>query len=187
MFSRLTCALALTAALTTSGFAQTAETEELDLGTPVTEGPQVGDEYAKETFGDWIIRCVKTEDGNDPCSLYQLLVNETGQSVAEFTMLPLNNGGEAKAGATVVAPLQTLLTEGMRLSIDGSQTRQYAFQFCNAVGCVVRFGLTEDFVTQFKRGAAATVQIVPANAPDSPVSLKVSLSGFTAAFDSLDK
>ena len=36
----------------------------------------------------------------------------------------------------------------------------------------------------FKRGNAATITIVPALAPDQPVELSLSLSGFTAGFDS---
>jgi len=166
----------------------TAETdaeaqEDLSLGEPV--GPQVGEPYIREEFGDWALRCVKAEEGQrDPCNLYQLLVNSDGISVAEFNMFPLPEGQRAVAGATIVVPLETLLTQQLTISVDGQNARRYPFTFCNRAGCVARVGFTQEEVDEFKRGAAATVRLVPAAAPTEEVVLDVSLTGFTAGFTS---
>lgn len=163
---------------------QPAETPALDMGTPVEGGePQPGQPYIREQFGDWAMRCIRAAEGPDPCELYQLLMSAEGNPVAEISLFPLPAGGQAAAGATVVAPLETLLTDGLTLSIDGGTPRQYAFSFCNRAGCIARIGLTAEDVEAFKRGNAATLRIVPALDPTQPFDLTVSLSGFTAGYD----
>jgi len=166
----------------------TAETDaeapaDLSLGEPV--GPQVGEPYIREEFGDWSLRCIKAQEGErDPCNLYQLLSNAEGISVAEFNMFPLPEGQRAVAGATIVVPLETLLTQQLTISVDGQNARRYPFTFCNRAGCVARVGFTQEEIDEFKRGAAATVRLVPAAAPTEEVVLDVSLTGFTAGFTS---
>ncbi|MBE0414413.1 invasion associated locus B family protein [Yoonia sp.] len=172
-------------------FAQEAESpspadpiKELSLGEPA--GPQVGDTYVAGTFGDWAKRCQKAPEGQqDPCNLYQLLTDENDAPVAEFSLFRLPDGARAIAGATIVAPLETLLTQQLTLTVDRNEARRYPFSFCNAGGCVARVGFTQTEVDQFKRGAAGTVRLVPAAAPDAEVVLTLSLAGFTAAYDAL--
>ena len=169
-----------------------AETEEgetetpsdLSIGTAVT-GPQVGQTYDVQSIKDWTLRCVKTESGDDPCRLHQLLRDAQDTPVAEINFFTVPEGGQIAAGASVVTPLETLLTEQIRLSIDGGQARLYPFRFCNRIGCISRMGFTADELAQFKRGANAQIVIVPATAPDAEVVLSISLSGFTAGFDAL--
>lgn len=161
-----------------------AEGSDLTLGTPVNEGPQVGQAYIREESGDWALRCLKATEGQpDPCQLYQLLLDDEGNAVAEISMFPLPDGGQAAAGATIVAPLETLLTQNLQIAVDGGSARAYPFTFCNAAGCVARLGFTQAEVDQFKRGREATLRIVPAGAPDEEVILTISLTGFTAALD----
>ncbi|MCW1952146.1 MAG: invasion associated locus B family protein, partial [Octadecabacter sp.] len=123
------------------------------------------------------------EEGEDPCQMYQLLNDADGNAVAEIAIVVLQNGGQAVAGATIVAPLETLLTEQLTLRVDGGQARRFPFNFCNVGGCVTRLGLTEQDVALFRRGAEATLRMVPAAAPDQDVTVTMSLSGFTAAFN----
>ncbi|WP_224824720.1 invasion associated locus B family protein [Cognatishimia sp. MH4019] len=162
------------------------ETDGLSLGQEVTEGPQPGDTYTRSEHGDWEIRCVKMQEGeNDPCQLYQLLEDGQGNSVAEVNLFGLEGGGEVVAGANIVTPLETLLTEQMTLRIDGSNPRRYPFTFCAPIGCVSRIGLTETDVSAFKRGNEAVVSIVPLGAPDQRVNLSMSLTGFTDGYDTI--
>lgn len=182
--------LFLAALLSVSGAGISAqETEntaasDLSLGVPVDGELQPGQPYVREEFGDWSIRCLFNPDGGDPCQMYQLLSDADGNDVAEFNMFPLPEGGNAAAGANIIAPLGTLLTQGVTMSVDGGAARRYPFTVCNANGCVARVGFTADEVAQFKSGNAATLIVVPFGNPDAPVSLNVSLTGFTAAFDS---
>ena len=139
-------------------------------------------EIVKDTFGDWQVRCAP--DGND-CFMYQLAVDQAKNPVAEVSILKLPEQSEADAGATVVTPLGTLLTTGVVMQVDGGEQRQYPFAWCSQVGCFSRFGLAKPTVDQLKRGKGGSITLISVGRPEEPVVLDLSLSGFTAAFDSL--
>ncbi len=159
---------------------------QLDLGEPVEQGPRIGERYLKENFSDWDLVCIKSETDTDPCSMLQILTDNTNNPVAEVSLFRLENGGQAVAGATVVVPLETLLTAQLTISVDGGTAKRYSYSFCNQIGCVAQIGLTQADVDAFKRGNEAVVSLRPAPAPDQIISLPMSLSGFTAAFDAVD-
>ncbi|MEO0358081.1 MAG: invasion associated locus B family protein, partial [Pseudomonadota bacterium] len=164
---------------------QTATENGLSLGEPVQDGPQIGQQYISETFGDWSLRCIKTEADQDPCQLWQLLLDGDGNSVAEISINALEGQGRAVAGANLIAPLETSLAEQVTIRVDEGQGRQYPFAFCTQIGCVSRIGLTVEDITSFKAGAGAIIRIIPYAAPDQTVDLPMSLTGFTAAFNAL--
>lgn len=184
-FASLTCALALTVAAGPV-FAQTQTGPTLDLGQPVSEGPQLGERYSKQTYDDWEMACIKTEEETDPCSMLQILTDPDGNPMAEFSLFRLQEGGQAVAGATVIVPLETLLPAQLTVSVDGGAGKRYNYTFCNPIGCIAQIGFTQDDVDSFKRGAKAIVSIVPAPAPDQRINLELSLKGFTAAYDVVD-
>lgn len=154
-------------------------TNELDLGREVDTDPS----YIKEQYGDWQLQCFRTETGEDPCQMYQLLREEAGNPIAEFTVFRLPGTDQAVAGATIVVPLGTLLTEGLKISVDGGTLKAYNYSFCSMAGCFARIGFTQDDIDAFKVGGAATLMIVPAQAPNQVVEITTSLDGFTAAFN----
>ena len=108
-----------------------------------------------------------------------------GVAIAEMNFVVLADGGQAAAGATIVAPLETLLTKQLTLAVDGGSKKRYPFRFCSAVGCYAQVGFSNGDVASFKRGASATLSIVPAFAPDKVITVKLSLAGFTKAYDTL--
>lgn len=142
----------------------------------------VGSSYVEAKFEAWEQRCIRTEDGSDPCQLYQLLLDSENNAVAEFSMFNLPAGGQAAAGATVIVPLETLLTENLVMTVDSAAPKVYPFTFCSSIGCVARIGFTAAEVEQFKRGAKAVLTIVPVVAPDQKVNVDLSLKGFTAGY-----
>ena len=152
---------------------------------PEADGP--GTTYVAETHGDWLIQCVRTEAGNDPCQMYQLLKDEQGNSVADIAMVALPKGGKAVAGATIVTPLETMLTQNISIADDTAEPRYYPFTFCAQMGCVGRIGLTEEELAAYKKGNQLQMIIVPMAAPDKKVQLAVSLKGFTAAYEAVEK
>ena len=173
-----------------AAFAHSVPAQQAEAPTPQTpalDAPavaQVGQMYVREEFGDWSLRCIRAPEGQaDECTLYQLLFSAEGASVAEVNIFELPSGGQAVAGATIVVPLETLLTEQVTIAVDGQNARVYPFNFCNQAGCVARVGFTQAEVDAFKRGITAIVRIVPAAAPDQNVVLDVSLLGFTAGYE----
>ena len=167
--------------------APASDSDATGLSLGQVEGEvQVGQTYSKEEHGDWELRCVKAQEGEDPCQLYQLLRDAEGNAVAEFNIFPLPEGGQAAAGANVITPLETLLTANLRLAIDGGQPKVYPYSFCSRIGCFARIGLTTAEVDLFRKGSGAKVTIVPAASPDETVELTLSLTGFTAGFNALN-
>lgn len=146
-----------------------------------------GESYIGATHGDWELLCVRVPDADDPCQMYQLLRDSEGNPTAEITLFPLPPGQEAFAGATILTPLETLLTAQLVKQVDGGAAKRYPFTFCTAIGCIARVGFTEEEVTSFRRGAEAVWTIYPVAAPDQPVELSMSLMGFTAAFTELQE
>jgi invasion protein IalB len=119
--------------------------------------------------------------------MYQLLRDGEGNATAEITVFPLPPGQEAAAGATILTPLDTLLTAQLVMQVDTGDAKRYPFTFCTAIGCIARVGFTSSEVDAFRRGARATWSLVPVAAPDQIVDLNMSLIGFTAAFAELNE
>lgn len=153
--------------------------------TADSDEPQTGSYYVKSSHTDWTLRCIRAAQGSDPCELYQLMKDSDGNSVAEVTLIPLQNGNVA-AGATIVAPLETDLIKGLGFSIDSSKEQEYPFSFCAPVGCVARVGFTAAELNALKGGNKANLSLMPFGGdPKNPVRLELSLAGFTAAFSEL--
>ena len=173
--------------------AETAAPEQ-PAGSPFSEGREVSEEapqqgesatYIKETYGDWSLRCFRAQEGEDPCQLYQLLREAQGNPVAEFSIFDIEDQGTVIAGGTIVVPLFTLLTEELKVSVDGGTPKSYPYRVCTEAGCIAQIGLTAEDIASFKRGAGAMLTLVPAQAPKQKIKIKVSLSGFTKGYDSV--
>lgn len=156
-----------------------------DQAQPPADDQLVASYYNRESHGDWQLRCLRTPDGKDPCELYQLLRDDNQGPVAEISVIPFE--GQAAAIMNFVAPLETDLEMGMGLKIDNSENRRYPFLVCAPIGCVARIGMSETELGALKRGAKATVTLLPfgGDPEKNAVHLPVSLKGFTAGFDAL--
>ncbi|EAQ01157.1 hypothetical protein OB2597_03674 [Pseudooceanicola batsensis HTCC2597] len=157
---------------------------DLDTGQPESGG--VGQGYVRETFGDWQLQCVRQEDTeSEPCQLYQLLRGAEDNPVAEVIIEKLPEGGNVAAGATILVPFGTALAKDLRIAVDGSQGKVYRYAFCNSNACYARIGLLPADIAAFKAGNTANVTIFAYERLDEPVELTLSLSGFTAGFETL--
>jgi invasion protein IalB len=184
-FSSAALAQETTAPEGTEAPAANADLSVLDTGEPVVDQNADDNTYVKNTHGDWAVQCLRVQEGPEPCQMYQLLRDQNGGSVAEVSIFRLTNGGQVAAGGTFVVPLETLLTEKLNVRVDSGQAKRYDFSFCTNVGCYARVGFTAEDVAAFRRGNVANVMIVPALAPDQRVTVTMSLSGFTAAYDEI--
>ncbi|MGB3176894.1 MAG: invasion associated locus B family protein [Albidovulum sp.] len=167
-----------------------ATTEEAaPAATETTSNPDgIGEPYVSESHGDWQLRCIRTADGSDPCQLYQLLKDKgTGDPISEISLVALPDGGDAAAGATIITPLETLLTQQMNISVDGGPTKRFPFTFCAEIGCVARVGFTKEDLAGFRKGKIAVISVVPVADPTRTVDVDISLAGFTAGFEAVAK
>lgn len=169
---------------TTAPAADTTAEEELSLGQEVTEEGGPGTPYVREKEGDWNLECLRVEEGQDePCQMLQPLNDADGNQVANVRLFRLPDGSQAIAGALIAVPLETLLTAQLTITVDGAKPKRYPFSVCDRLGCYARIGLTAADIGAYKKGAKATMTLVPFVAPDQKVELPMSLSGFTAAYD----
>ena len=161
---------------------QEAPAENQDAPADGAAASDGQDEVIQAVHGDWQIRC---SNARNECYMYQLALDALDVPVAEVSMVPLKDREDAVAGFTVVTPLRTLLTEGLAVQVDNGQLQRYRFRWCTEAGCFVQFGVTQSGLDSFKRGNRARLTVISVERPQSPVTLDVSLKGFTAAFNDL--
>lgn len=206
----LNALVALSLGISTASFAQTTTTETTEPAAAVTEAPaeaatteatasedqtfpvaqdpkdQIGTDYIKEEHGDWKIVCTTVAEGQKPsCRMFQILKDENGGAVAELSILVLSEAAKAAAGVNFVTPLGTLLTAQVAMRIDAGSVKRYPFSWCTTAGCITRFGLTSAELDTLKKGNSAVMTISAAAAPNKPLTLKLSLTGFTASWAAL--
>jgi len=162
---------------------QTGTGPDLPVGEPVTQDKVPGQAYIRETNGDWGMECLYVPEGQEePCQMFQALLDDSGNTVANVRIFRLPEGVQAAAGALIAVPLETLLTAQLTLGIDEGITKRYPFTVCDRLGCYARIGFTNEDITAFKKGAVAKLGLVPYVAPDQRLQLSLSLKGFTASF-----
>ena len=122
----------------------------------------------------------------EPCQLFQRLTDANGNPTADVNFFDVAGDGQVQGGATVVTPLQTLLTSQVTLSVDGGAERRYPFAFCDTQGCYSRMGFTAAEMAEFRAGATATISVRPALAPEQLVVMNMSLAGFTAGMQAIE-
>lgn len=184
---RSVLSLATAIALTLAAPALAQTTEATPQAVPEPAALDAGQTYIREAYTDWAIRCIRGNQtlANDNCQLYQLLKDRSGNPVSEFTLLPAPESSDVAALVTVVTPLETLLTQGLVMSIDSDALPPKPFVWCARTGCFARFGVTQAEIDQLKAGAVVTVSIVALANPQSRIEIQGSLRGFTAAFETL--
>ncbi|MCA8870135.1 MAG: invasion associated locus B family protein [Rhodobacteraceae bacterium] len=181
-------AAALIAAFATMAAAQDEtqpKTEEFPTGSEPEV--QIGQTYQAEQFDDWEIVCVKVESGNEPCEIGQLVLDSSGNPIADVRVFPLPPNSKAIAGATIITPLGVLIQNGLLFSIDDAKPKQYPYLFCNNIGCVSRIGFVPLELQALRKGNVAKMTVRMFNNPDQAIDIAVSLKGFSTAYTALTK
>jgi invasion protein IalB len=175
-----------TEATTAEGNTQATASEDQTFPVAQDQDNQIGKDFIKEEHADWKILCTVVGEGKAPnCRLFQILQDDNGGAVAELSIIALSDKAQAEAGVNFVSPLGTLLTSQLGVRVDAGQVKRYPFSWCEAQGCIVRFGLTKVELENLKKGNKAVMTISAAAAPKVPLALNVSLNGFTAAWKAL--
>lgn len=135
--------------------------------------------------GDWDVACAP--DGNS-CAMAQIGNDTSGTPVLEMVVRQLDDPLEvgdrtAIAVLDVITPLGVVLTEGLTLVIDNGKEEAAPFQICTEQGCLVREPVDQALINRLKRGNSAMISVIAAN--QGKVTARLSLSGFTKAYDSL--
>ena len=160
------------------------EASGLSLGKPLETIREPGEIYLAGNKGDWNVRCITGNPGeSDKCEIQQLLFLNENTPVADISIFKLPEGERAVAAANVMVPLETLLTKKFRFAFSEGSVKEFPYSFCNQNGCLVRMGLLEEDIEAMKKGSYSELSITHISSAEASINLKLSLNGFTAAFD----
>ena len=127
----------------------------------------------------WFKACSKQEDV-DICNVQNITVASTGQMVTGVSMIELKGKVNRKV-FQVSVPSGRLVPPGIGLQIDGGKAQKLDYVICFPDRCVAEVALSDQIVSSFKKGQELTLTSV--NFQNQPNPVKVSLKGFTGAFD----
>jgi len=127
----------------------------------------------------WYKTCTKQED-NDVCIVQNLVTAPTGQLLTAVGLINVT-GKVNRMIMQVTVPTARLIQPGINLQVDGGQAQRLEYAICMPETCVAEALLTDAMVSSFKKGGELVLTSV--NYQRTPNPLKISLEGFTQAYD----
>ncbi len=127
----------------------------------------------------WFKVCAKQEE-NDICNVQNIVAAETGQLVTGISMIEVKGKVNRKL-FQITVPTGRVIPAGVGLQIDGGKAVQLPYAICFQDRCIAEAQLNDDLVARFKKGKELTLTSI--NFQNKPNPVKVSLAGFTQAFD----
>jgi invasion protein IalB len=146
----------------------------------------VADEKTK-SFKDWGYKCEQPKGADkELCFIFQRISSKEGDKrIADATIAYLPKVNEPVLVVTL--PLGVFLPAGIKLQIDDSKDDSARAQFIQCIqdGCQARVKLENKMVNKMKSGKKMIVAFLTPQ--QKQLAFPISLSGFTAAMNSLKK
>ena len=161
------------------------EADSLSIDDTMMSELQQTEPYIKERFENWTFKCIKPVNSIERCEANQIIYNQRQQPVAEISIYKLPKNQVAAAAATIIVPLETALSDGLIMKIEGFEAKKYHFKFCNSLGCYSQIGLTEGEVEELKKKEKATIFLKHISSGDQQIVIPMSLAGFTKTFSNV--
>ncbi len=127
----------------------------------------------------WFKACTKQEDV-DVCNVQNIIIADSGQLITGISMIELK-GNVNRRVFQVTVPSGRMVPPGIGMQIDGGQAQKIDYVICLPDRCIAEVQLTDQLVSSFKRGGELTLTSV--NFQNQPNPIKVTLQGFTGAYD----
>lgn len=127
----------------------------------------------------WFKACSKQEDV-DICNVQNIVTAATGQLVTGLSLIELKGKVNRKV-FQVTVPTGRLVPPGIGLQIDGGKAQKLDYVICFPDRCVAEVQLSDQLVAAFKKGSE--LQLTSINFQNQANPVKVSLQGFTGAYD----
>jgi invasion protein IalB len=172
--------------------AQEDQTQKKQFGPRIKPGQAAVEVIA--THGAWKIQCEEMpagdaaaglEPGKKVCVMVQSTRNEKNPKAGLTLVLVKSKQGEKNVTMMrVVAPIGVFLPTGVALEIDGAAVGRVPFTRCMPQICLAFAEASPETLDKMKKGSAANFIIY--EAPGLGLPMKISLEGFSAAFDALD-
>ncbi|WP_163272675.1 invasion associated locus B family protein [Chelativorans alearense] len=127
----------------------------------------------------WFKACTKQEEV-DVCNVQFMLRANSGQLLTSVNLIEVT-GKVNRRVLQIAVPTGRLVPPGVGLQIDNGNTQKVDYAICVPDRCVAEAQLTDEMVNSFKRGSELTLTSV--NFQNQPNPVKVTLQGFTGAYD----
>jgi invasion protein IalB len=127
----------------------------------------------------WFKACTKQEDV-DICNVQNIMVADTGQLITGISLIEVK-GKVNRRVFQVTVPSGRMVPPGVGMQVDAQQPRKIDYMMCLPDRCIAEVPLTDELVGTFKRGSELTLTSV--NFQNQPSPIKITLQGFTTAFD----
>ncbi len=142
-----------------------------------TEEPRV--------FRDWKLQCKQPEEAYQKfCQLTQnIVLRENKQPLLHVALGYIPE--QRQPGIILTLPLGISLPPGIVLQVDDGEPQRMPIEHCVRGGCRVYLTVDQTLLAAFKAGIEA--QVTFHDISRQPVGVPVSLRGFTAGFNALEK
>lgn len=127
----------------------------------------------------WFKACTKQE-AVDICNVQNIVTASSGQLVTGLSLIELKGKVNRKV-FQVTVPTGRLVPPGIGLQVDGGKAQKLDYVICFPDRCVAEVQLSDQIIASFKKGSELTLTSV--NFQNQPNPVKITLAGFTGAFD----
>ncbi|MGO7036908.1 invasion associated locus B family protein [Rhizobium acaciae] len=127
----------------------------------------------------WYKTCSKQED-NDICVVQNLILANGGQLVTAVGLISVSGKINRKL-LQVSVPTARLVPPGVIMQIDGGKGQKLDYAVCLPDKCTAEIPLTDAMIASLKKGS--DVIFTSINFRRAPNPIKISLEGFTGAYD----
>lgn len=127
----------------------------------------------------WFKSCDKQNEV-DICNVQNITTATTGQLVTAISLVEVKGKVNRKV-FQVSVPTGRLMPPGIGLQVDSNKATKLDYMICFPDRCLAEVALTDAMIASFKKGTTLTLTSVNFQNQQNPV--KVSLQGFTGAFD----
>lgn len=127
----------------------------------------------------WVKICSKINE-TDICNVKYDVITKTGQLVTGVNLLQ-SKGKTNRRIFQIAVPAGRYIPEGIKVQIDSGKVNTLPYSLCMPDRCLAEIQLSEGLVKALKGGGGLTLTSTNFRAQKNPI--KVSLKGFTAAFD----
>jgi len=146
------------------------------------------------THGAWKIQCEVPQsgqaaegqaEGQKQCGMVQGARSEKNPKAAlTLVLIRAKQADKQVTMIRVMAPIGVFLPTGVALEIDGAAVGRVPFTRCLPQVCMAFAEASPETLDKMKKGSAANFIIY--EAPGLGLPMKISLDGFSAAFDALE-
>jgi invasion protein IalB len=127
----------------------------------------------------WFKTCTKQDD-SDLCVVQNVILAQNGQLITAIGLITVEGKVNRKI-LQVSVPTARLVPPGVVMQIDGGKGQKLDYAVCLPDKCTAEVPLTDAMIASLKKGT--DVVFTSINFRRAPNPIKVSLNGFTGAFD----